>query len=164
MTLRSIVAASALALSPIALALPALAQAAPVYTAKNSQVAVNGYDPVAYFTAGEPVKGSEDFTATHHGAEFRFANQENLDTFLGDPDKYAPQFGGYCAWAVSQGYTAPGNPKNWAVVDGKLYLNYNSEVQNTWNAERDELIPAAATNWPGLVGAQDDAAHDPHGS
>lgn len=164
MTLRSIFAASLIALTPVALVAPALAQAAPVYTARNSQVAVSGHDPVAYFTDGVPTKGDEAFATTHNGAEYRFASQENLDTFLGDPDRYAPQFGGYCAWAVSQGYTAPGNPDNWAVVDGKLYLNYNTEVQNTWNADRETLIPAARTNWPGLVGEQHAAGHDPSGS
>ncbi|HIG22738.1 YHS domain-containing (seleno)protein, partial [Henriciella sp.] len=123
----------------------------PVYTGTFSNTAVEGHDPVAYFTEGRPVKGSRDFTTKYQGAEFRFASRENLDTFLADPEKYAPQFGGYCAWAVSEGYTAKGDADYWAIVDGKLYLNYNKNVQNLWEQDRAMHIDRANTNWPEVL-------------
>ncbi|MEM9899561.1 MAG: YHS domain-containing (seleno)protein [Pseudomonadota bacterium] len=122
-----------------------------VYTGTFSNVAVQGHDPVAYFTEGAPVEGSKDFTTTYNGAEWRFASEENLNTFLADPDKYAPQYGGYCAWAVSQGYTAKGDANYWAIVDGKLYLNYNEKVQNDWSKDIPGFIQAANTNWPNVI-------------
>ena len=122
-----------------------------IYTPRFSNVAVGGYDPVSFFS-GEGVEGSKRFTAEHDGAEFRFASQENLDTFLGDPDAYAPQFGGYCAWAVAEGQLAPGDPNFASVVDGKLYLNFNAQVQNTWNGDRAGFIERAEANWPGILG------------
>ena len=129
----------------------AFADKAPVYTSFLNNTAVEGYDAVAYFTEGAPVKGKKAFTTQYEGAEFRFASQENLDTFLADPARYAPQYGGYCAWAVSQGYTAKGNAKNWKIVDGKLYLNYNTKVQMTWETDIEGFIEAADTNWPTVL-------------
>lgn len=131
---------------------PAHADTAPVYTSAFSNTAIQGHDPVAYFTDGKPVKGTKDFSTEHNGAEFRFASQENLDTFLADPASYAPQYGGYCAWAVSQGYTAKGNANNWAIVDGKLYLNFNDKIQKRWDGDREGFIASANTNWPELLG------------
>ena len=122
-----------------------------VYTARFSNVAVGGYDPVSFFQ-GEGLKGDRAFTAEHEGAEFRFASQENLDTFLSDPDAYAPQFGGYCAWAVAEGKLAPGDPDFASVVDGKLYLNFNAQVQETWNTDRAGFIARADENWPAILG------------
>lgn len=152
MKLRSLVAALALTTSPVLLATPAAyADKDPVYTGTFSNTAVQGYDPVAYFSGGKPVKGSKDFALTHQGAEFRFASAENLAQFQADPSKYAPQYGGYCAWAVSQGYTAKGDAKNWAIVDGKLYLNYNKKVQDTWNQNKAEFITSADANWPNVL-------------
>ena len=122
-----------------------------VYTARFSNLAVGGYDPVSFFR-GEGVKGDRAFTTQHQGAEFRFASQENLDAFLGDPDRYAPQFGGYCAWAVAEGKLAPGDPSFATVVDGKLYLNFNRQVQDTWNTDREGFIARAEANWPFILG------------
>lgn len=150
MTLRSILIATAIVATPLA-APVAFADKAPVYTGTFSNVAVGGYDPVSYFqeTGGE--KGDKDFTTTHKGAEFRFTSQANLDAFLADPDAYAPQYGGYCAWAVSQGYTAKGDPKHASVVDGKLYLNYNRKVKEDWLKDTDGFITAADQNWPTVL-------------
>ncbi|MEL7452791.1 MAG: YHS domain-containing (seleno)protein, partial [Pseudomonadota bacterium] len=104
MKFRALFAAVALATTPVVFAAPAAyADVAPIYTGRFSNTAVQGHDVVAYFTVGEPTKGSEDFATTYQGAEFLFASQENLDAFLADPVKYAPQYGGYCAYAVSQG-------------------------------------------------------------
>lgn len=123
----------------------------PVYTARFSNIAVEGYDPVAYFTQGEPVKGDKKFSLEYNGAQWRFSTAENLAAFEADPVKYAPQFGGYCAWAVSQDYTARGNPKNWTIVEDKLYLNYNDEIQARWIKDTPGFIEAANQNWPGVL-------------
>ena len=130
---------------------PAKAGVEPFYTSYLSNVAVQGYDPVAYFTQGKPIEGSKSHTTTYKGAEFRFSSQENLKTFQADPDKYAPQYGGYCAWAVSQGYTAKGNANNWSIIDGKLYLNYSDGVQKTWESDIPGFIKNADKNWPNLL-------------
>lgn len=133
------------------LAAPALAAAPEVFTARFSNLAVGGYDPVAYFEAGAPAKGSKEFSFDYDGATWRFASAENLEKFKASPAAYAPQYGGYCAWAVSQGYTAPGNPQNWSVRDGKLYLNYNDKVQTDWLKDPDGFIAKANVNWPGVL-------------
>lgn len=150
--LRPILAALALGTAaPALFAAPAQAEKAPVYTGTFSNTAVQGHDPVAYFTEGKPVKGSKKYSTDYKGAEFRFASQENLDTFLADPEKYTPQFGGYCAWAVSEGYTAKGDADHWAIVDGKLYLNYDKKIQNRWEQDRAEHIDKANSNWPDIL-------------
>lgn len=122
-----------------------------VYTSTFSSKAISGYDTVAYFTEGKPVKGSSKFSTEWRGAKWQFASAENLALFKADPEKYAPQYGGYCAWAVSQGTEAPGDPDNWAIDNGKLYLNYNANVQKRWNADRANFIKDADAKWPTLV-------------
>lgn len=134
-----------------AVAAPAAARKDPVYTGLIGNVAVGGYDPVAYFTEGRPVKGSRSFVATHNGAEFRFASAANRDAFKANPAKYAPQYGGYCAWAVSQGYTASADPNVWKIVGGKLYLNYNAEVGRKWSRDIPGHIRSADANWPRVL-------------
>jgi YHS domain-containing protein len=116
----------------------------------RSAVAIKGYDPVAYFKQSAPVKGSAEFTHQWNGATWRFSSKGNRDEFASKPDMYAPQFGGYCSWAVSQGYTADIDPNAWKVVNGKLYLNYNKSVQKKWEADQNALIEKANRNWPGL--------------
>lgn len=120
------------------------------YNQNKRGLAIKGYDTVAYFIAGEPTKGTADFTHEWGGATWRFASAENLQKFIANPERYAPQYGGYCAWAVSQGYTAPVSPKAWKIVDGKLYLNYNRDVQTRWEADHMALIKSADGNWPAL--------------
>ena len=114
-------------------------------------VAVGGYDPVAYFSQQKPVKGNAAITAEHGGAIWRFSTEENRTAFLANPAKYAPQYGGYCAWAVSQGYTAKGDPNAWKIVDGKLYLNYNRSVQKTWSKNVSQNISKGDANWPKVL-------------
>jgi YHS domain-containing protein len=116
----------------------------------DEKLIIKGYDPVAYFTTGKPVKGSKDFEYQWMGATFRFSSKENLELFKKTPGKYAPQYGGYCAYAVSQNYTAPVDPEAWDIVSGKLYLNYSKSVQKKWREKRDEYIAAADKNWPAL--------------
>jgi YHS domain-containing protein len=133
--------------------LPATAHAdqAPVHTGLLSNVAVGGYDPVAYFTDGRPVRGVAQFRVTHQGYEYRFASADHLATFRANPSRYVPQYGGYCAWAVANGYTAAGNPQNWRIVDGRLYLNYNDEIQTRWERDIPGFIRAGNANWPSVL-------------
>ncbi len=111
-------------------------------------VAIDGYDPVAYFTAGKPVEGSSDFEYQWMGATWRFASAADRDQFAADPEKYAPQYGGYCAYAVSQGATADIDPEAWHIEDGKLYLNLSKKVQSIWMKDIPGYISKADTNWP----------------
>lgn len=133
---------------PLAIALPFPALAEQVFTSWG--VAIRGTAPVAYFTEGRPVEGSSDFTADWNGAEWRFVSAENRDKFVATPEAYAPQYGGFCAWAVSQGYTASTDPDAWRIVDGKLYLNYSLGVQRQWEGDIPGNISKADANWPGL--------------
>jgi len=116
----------------------------------SDNLKLKGYDPVAYFTIGKPVKGEAKFEYKWMDATYRFSNQENLELFKKEPEKYAPQYGSYCAYAVSQGYTAPVDPQAWDMVNGKLYLNYSKSVQKKWREKRDEYITSADKNWPAL--------------
>ena len=115
-------------------------------------VAIEGYDPVAYFTRGEPVEGSDAFTATHDGATWRFSSADNRDAFLSDPERYAPQYGGFCAYAVAQGAIAPIDPRAFTVLDDRLYLNYSDQVRARWRNDADAYISKANENWPDLSG------------
>jgi YHS domain-containing protein len=112
--------------------------------------AIEGYDPVAYFEEGKPVEGDSDYTHDWMGATWYFATAANRDLFAADPEKYAPQYGGYCAWAVANGYTAKIDPQAWAVVDDKLYLNYSLDVQKQWQQDVPGNISKADGNWPGI--------------
>ncbi len=123
----------------------------PVYTGIFSNLAVSGYDPVAYFVEGRPVEGRKAFEFEWNGATWRFADADNLAAFKADPEKFAPQYGGYCAWAVSQGGTASTEPELWRIVDGKLYLNYSKSVQRTWIQDTPGNIAKADKNWPGVL-------------
>jgi YHS domain-containing protein len=149
--MRKLLAAAVLALTTLLAAEPAHAEQAPVHTALFSRVAVDGYDPVAYFTDGRPVRGATQHRITHQGYEYRFASAEHLATFRANPARYLPQYGGYCAWAVSNGYTAAGNPQNWRIVDGRLYLNYNDEIQHRWEQDIPGHIRNANANWPSVL-------------
>ncbi len=122
-----------------------------IYKGFLSNNAVGGFDAVAYFTEGKPVEGKSDFKTSYMGADWLFSSEENLMAFKSNPEKYAPQYGGYCAWAVSQGYTAKGDPEHWSIVDDKLYLNFNAEVQNRWNRNKENFITEANKNWPSVL-------------
>jgi YHS domain-containing protein len=114
-------------------------------------LAVDGYDVVSYLTDGAPAAGNASFEATWNGARWRFSSAAHRDMFLKDPGRYAPQFGGYCAWAVSRGYTADADPLAWSVVDGRLYLNYSKRVQEKWSADIPGNIAKARANWPSVL-------------
>lgn len=109
--------------------------------------ALRGYDPVAYFTQSQPTKGDSTINFAYQGANWYFANMANRDAFKASPDKYVPQYGGYCAYGTSEGHKAPTQPDAWAVVDDKLYLNYNTKVKTLWDKQRDERIQKANQQW-----------------
>lgn len=129
----------------------ALAAQAEIYTGLVKGVAVGGYDPVTYFSVGEPVEGSADLTHIYKGAEWRFSTPENRDTFAANPERYAPQYGGHCAWALAQGYLAKGDPKHWRIVDGQLYLNYNRRIHRRWERDIPGFIASGDDNWPSVL-------------
>ncbi len=114
----------------------------------NKKGAVNGYDVVAYFTESKPVVGDTKYSTKWKEATWYFASKQNLEAFKANPEKYAPQYGGYCAYGTSQGHKAPTDPEAWTIVDGKLYLNYNKEVKKKWNKNQKELIEQANSEWP----------------
>ncbi len=114
-------------------------------------VAIEGTDPVAFFTEKKAVVGSSEFAHRWKGAQWRFKNAANRDAFAARPEKYAPQFGGYCAWAVSQGYTAAIDPEAWTVHKGKLYLNYSIGVRDEWAKDIPGNIVRGEKNWPGAL-------------
>jgi YHS domain-containing protein len=128
-----------------AFAVPALA-AGPYFA--DDGIAIKGTDVVAYFTEGRQVDGARAFEHEWAGRVWRFASAKNRDLFAADPEKYAPQYGGYCAWAVSNNYTAPIDPEAWRVVDGRLYLNYSKSVQGRWVLDVKGNIAKADRNWP----------------
>jgi YHS domain-containing protein len=135
----------------IAATLPMFAQSkAEPIDKDGSGVAIKGYDPVAYFTQSKPVKGAPAFAYEWMNSKWWFASAEDRDEFARDPKKYAPQYGGYCAYGVSQGHTAPIDPEAWTIIDGKLYLNYSKGVKKTWSEAMPKHIDEANRNWPGL--------------
>jgi len=124
---------------------------APIYTGFLSDTAVGGFDAVAFFAHGRPVEGSRSHRHRWMDADWRFASADNMRRFAGDPERYAPRFGGYCSWAVAQGYLAAGNPRFWKIVDGRLYLNFDADVQRMWEADIPGFIARAERNWPGVL-------------
>ena len=127
-------------------AAPVQAGNIPINTAGGAY-ALKGYDPVAYFTEGEPREGSPEFSHEWMGVTWLFTSAEHRDSFAADPEAYAPQFGGYCAYALAKGNKAPANPKVWSIHDGKLYLNLSPSVQEKWEAKRPALIVTAREKW-----------------
>jgi YHS domain-containing protein len=116
----------------------------------RSSKAIDGYDPVSYFKEGGPVKGNKEFTYKWKGADWLFSSKQNLDTFAGNPEKFAPQYGGWCAYACSYGRKAPGDPNAWKIVDGKLYLNKSLEIREKWIEDQGQRIVEADKNWPSV--------------
>jgi YHS domain-containing protein len=134
-------------LSALGLALPAAADGV-VNASSFTGTAIEGVDPVAYFIEGKPVEGKSEFAHDWMDATWYFASAENRDLFAADPEKYAPQYGGYCAWAVANGYTAKIDPEAWKIVDDKLYLNYSKDVQAQWAQDVPGNITKGDANWP----------------
>lgn len=149
---KALILAAAALVAPLAIAAPSVANAAPVYVGvEGENIAVSGYDTVSYFQgSGKPVKGSARYKVEYDGAEWHFASQENADKFKADPEAYAPQYGGHCAWAMARGSLAPGDPTLYRVVDGKLYLNFNKQVQSMWVKDIAGFIAKANIAWTQL--------------
>ncbi|MBW8727488.1 MAG: YHS domain protein [Inquilinus limosus] len=145
-----------LALAALACIIPLAAQAQdaqhPVNTlgAPADNVAIRGYDPVAYFREGKPHLGSPEFATQHDGATWWFASAEDKALFEADPEKYMPAFGGFCAYGTSRGYLVKIEPEAWSIVDGRLYLNYDLGVRDTWAKDPKGYIAKAQANWPRL--------------
>ncbi len=141
----------------ISLSLPAHTSAQTTQPAKNlvnvdkHGLAIQGYDPMAYFTQQAAVKGDENITATHRGATYHFANEKHRERFLESPDQYAPQFGGYCAYGVSKNVLAKIEPGAFMIVDGRLLLQYNKSIVKTFESDTEHYLKKADTNWPDLL-------------
>lgn len=121
------------------------------FFAKQTDTAINGYDSVAYFTQNAPVKGLDAHTFEYKGAKWKFANAANLELFKGNPEKYSPQYGGYCAYAAANNSLAKVDPAQFSVHEGKLYLNYDASIQKDWLKDRAALIKKADEKFPALI-------------
>jgi YHS domain-containing protein len=139
----------ALVLLAATFATAAMAERPPVFSDRDG--AIRGFDPVAYFNYSAAIKGSPRIAYEWRGAVWHFAHSENRARFVADPEKYAPQYGGYCAYGVAQGYAAEIDPAYWTVVDGKLYLNTSLEIRDRWRADVPGYVRKADANWPGVL-------------
>lgn len=122
-----------------------------IYTGTLSSLAADGHDVVAFHSEGRPVRGDSRFTHRWKNATWRFASAASRDAFAADPERYAPAYGGHCAWAAAQGYRAAGDPRHWHIVAGRLYLNYDARVHRTWLTDVPGFIAAADTKWPAVA-------------
>lgn len=121
------------------------------YNTMHAGQGAKGYDVVAYFTDGKPVLGSDRFEYVHGGVTWKFASQAHRDTFAANPEKYAPQYGGFCSWGVANGKLFDVDPVNgWTIVNGKLYLNFNADLNKVFTSDAGKLVPKAEKNWPSL--------------
>ena len=142
---------------PLLLLFTATAGATDTLQYATANGAIDGYDPVSYFTDDEAKRGSPDITAAWNGATWHFASVENRDAFTENPEKFAPQYGGFCALGMAHGGDVPTNPEAWTIWDGKLYLNMIKEVSITWRYNPDKLIERADLKWDAMNASEDDA-------
>ena len=140
-----------LLLLTLGLTLPTLAQTKTLLNLDKTGVAIQGYDPVAFFTDHQPVKGSQQFLSKHDGAIYFFASKEHRDLFAKDPAKYEPAFGGYCAYGLSKGKLVEIDVDAFQIVDGRLLLQYSKGVRDDFNKDAKGNLAKAEANWPGLV-------------
>jgi len=143
---------TSLAATPVAaivLTRPVMAAEPQVFS--DNGIAIRGADPVAYFTQGEPVIGSADHAVMWNGTTWHFASAENMELFMGDPEAYAPQYGGYCSFAMSKGYIATSVPEAWTIHEDKLYLNYSVNVRQVWSEDIPGNIELANGYWPTIL-------------
>jgi len=135
-------------LSFLLLAFSAQSQKAEIF--KKDGAAIGGYDAVAFFLMQKPVKGLDKFSIEWKGANWHFSSKENAAAFAAAPEKYAPQYGGYCALGMAGGYKAPTEIDTWRIVDDKLYFNYNQRVKDQWSTDLPGYIKKADLNWPAI--------------
>ncbi|MBX2832217.1 MAG: YHS domain-containing protein [Rhodospirillales bacterium] len=156
-TLRTLSVAAALGIATFG---GVIATSSPTLAAQEINIvdgyALQGYDPVTYFTVGAPTPGNAEFVAEHDGATYRFASAANRDLFNADPEHYAPQYGGFCAFGAAMGRKFGADPTAWRVIDGKLYLNLNKEIQQRWIVDIPGFIRGANHNW-GIIESIEDA-------
>jgi YHS domain-containing protein len=138
-------------LATVSLPASATKTASGEYNTMHAGLGAKGYDVVTYFTQARPVTGSDKLTADYGGATWQFSSAENLTLFRANPARYAPQFGGYCAWGASVGKLFDVDPVNgWKIIEGKLYLNFNADINATFAKDAQNFISKANQNWPGL--------------
>lgn len=149
--------AFSVALAPVAVGVgstlrsaPALAATDPIYTSLFSDKALGGHDTVAYFTEGRAVKGSSDHRTEWRGATWQFASAGNLDAFVAEPERFAPAYGGYCAYAMAQGQTVKSDPREWSIIGDRLFVNYDAAVKALWLEDPETFIRQADGHWPGV--------------
>jgi hypothetical protein len=148
--IRGLVLGATVAVTLMVPSAPVLA-GEPVNTGYFGGVAIMGYDPVAYFTEGRAMKGSEEFSYEWLGTPWQFASSKHRELFVGDPQKYAPQYGGYCVGEVAfKGDTINIDPEAWSIIDGKLYLGYGKQFMAEFEARPGEILAKAEANWPGV--------------
>ena len=143
-----------MALAPAGIAVrPAMAgdEGGPIFSGRDDGVAIKGADPVAYHTQGKAVQGVPEHSTTWSGRTWHFASAENRERFEADPARYAPRYGGFCAYAAAQGQKVKIEPEAWSIVDGRLYLNYDLNVRDRWDANQAEYIAAADRRWPKIA-------------
>ena len=141
--MKRIIIVAALAISSVA---QTQAQKSSVFAPDGK--AIKGYDPVAFFKESKPVKGLNNLSYQWQNATWLFSSKENLETFKASPEKYAPQYGGYCAYGSADGHKAPTQPDTWTIVNGKLYFNYNTDVKAMWVKDQKHFIEVADRKWP----------------
>ena len=151
MNRRRMIIASLVIGSATLMAGKTFAATAPIDTNKKAGVALGGYDAVAYFADKVPTPGKADFKLNWKDVDWYFASADNMKLFEASPEKYAPQYGGYCAYAAAKGSVAAGDPEAWSVVDGKLYINLSPAVQKLWQSDIPGYILKADKNWPNLI-------------
>ncbi len=121
---------------------------------KHNGIAIRGYDTVAYFTEGKAVEGSANITTQWQGATWQFSSEEHKELFVAAPEKYAPQYGGYCAYGIANDYVVKIEPDQWQIVDDKLYLNYDARIQKAWSKNIAGYIKTADKKFEALLAAQ----------
>jgi hypothetical protein len=129
---------------------PTMASARPFYTGLVSRTAAGGFDVVAHHLEGRALEGSRAIVTQWSGVFWRFASDEHRTAFNADPERFAPAYGGHCAWAAAEGYLAKGDPRHWRIVEGRLFLNYNAAVHRDWEKDIPRFIASADANWPRL--------------
>lgn len=147
---KGLIPGLAIAIAVVYFLFPVIVQAGTFFNVGWTGVAIKGYDPVAYFTEKNPVKGDSEFDYEWSGAKWRFASEKHLELFKTDPEKYAPRYGGYCAYGVANNYLVKIEPEAWTVYEGRLYLNYSLKVREQWKEDIPGNIRKADTNWPNL--------------
>ncbi len=148
MNLKYLLIAAAAVAAPVAVTAPVQADGGVFVGVEGATIAVSGYDTVSYFQGdGVPVKGDARFMVKYNGAEWHFSSQSNADKFKANPEAFAPQYGGHCAWAMSRGALAPGDPTLYKIHGGKLYLNFNDNVQKTWLGDIEGFIAKSDPAW-----------------